>query len=108
MPDFTIKRGDTYPPIKATLTDQDGAINLTSATAVYLLLSSASPLIVAACTIVDAAAGKVSYAWQASDTATVRQFTGEFEIHWAAGGVETVPNSDTITVSVVQDLGDAP
>ena len=38
---FGIKKGDTYPPIKVTVKDGDGAIiNLTGATAKFRLLKA--------------------------------------------------------------------
>lgn len=91
---LTLKRNDTFPPVAATLTDSNGAINLSAATNVQIILkgTSGSP-IVGICSIVNAAAGQVQYTWTIGDTAVADIYSVEFEINWAAGGVQTVPNA---------------
>jgi hypothetical protein len=106
MADVTIKQHDTYPPLDAVLEDQDGPIDLTTATTVKLILKPTSgSSITGTCTVVTPAAGLVSYTWIVGDTAVVTSYQGEFEITWATGKVTTVPNDGYFQVVVMADLG---
>ena len=107
MADFTIKQHDTWPALSATLSDQSGLINLTTATTVKLILKTASgsATITGTCAIDDAVNGEVSYAWVSPDTDTVNSYNGEFEITWSNGKVTTVPNDTYFTVEIKADLG---
>lgn len=109
MADFTIKQNDTRPYLVAALQDNNAAINLTSATSVKFIMrqqgSIGAPKISSAATFLDRPTGQVQYAWVASNTDTVGDFNGEFEITWNDGGIETVPNDGYFTISIVDDLG---
>lgn len=106
MADFTIKRGDNFPYLNATLTDQNGPINLTNAVSVkFIMKMTTGTAVTGTATIVSAAAGTVQYQWGASDTNLVGEYNAEFEITWPSTKVETVPNSGYFTVSIVPDLG---
>jgi hypothetical protein len=107
LTDFTIKQHDTHPSLEATLTDQDGAINLTTATTVKLLLKTPTggTAISGTCAIVSAVAGTVRYDWTAPNTADVNTFDGEFEITWSNGKITTVPNDSYFSVEIKADLG---
>lgn len=112
MADFDIKRGDTWPPLDAILSDQNGPINLTTASAVKLLFKTVtgSTSYSRICTITSAAGGAVRYAWTSADASTgptsvVNSFNVEWEITWSDGGITTVPNVGYKTVAVVADLG---
>lgn len=104
---MTIKQHDTWPPLDAVLSDQDGPIDLTTATTVKLLLKTATGGGTGGgtCTITDAAGGGVRYEWQTADTAAIQSFNGEFEITWSNGEISTVPNDSYITVEIKADLG---
>lgn len=110
MADFTIKRNDRLPKLRATL--QQGspatAIDLTSAVSVKAIFKQVSPGIASfngACSIITASAGIVEYAWGATDTQTSGTYNGEFEITWSTGVTETVPNDSYFTLTIVDDLG---
>lgn len=112
MADFDIKRGDSWPPLDATLSDQDGPINLTTASSVKLLFKTltGSTTYTRTCTIISAAAGQVRYAWTLADAATgptsvVNSFNLEWEITWSDSTITTVPNVGYKQLSVTQDLG---
>jgi hypothetical protein len=112
MADVDIKRGDTWPPVDAVLSDQDGVIDLTTATVVKLLFKTAtgSTTYSRNCTITDAPNGAVRYAWTLADAATgptsaVNSFNIEWEITWSDGGTTTVPNVGYKTLAVTADLG---
>jgi hypothetical protein len=107
MADLTIKRGDTWPPLAATLTDEEGPIDLTTATTITLILKSQgqSPVTIeGVCDVVSAAAGTVKYEWEASDTNAVNTYDAEFEIEWADLTITTVPNEGYKEIAVVPDL----
>jgi 5-hydroxyisourate hydrolase-like protein (transthyretin family) len=104
--DFIIKRHDTKPLIKATLADQSGKINLTTASGVYLLLKSASKSIkTEKMTFVSKPEGEVSHQFIAEETATPGTYQMEFEINWEDGTIQTVPNSTYLSLEIVEDLG---
>lgn len=112
MADVDIKRGDTWPPVDAVLSDQSGPIDLTTASSVKLLFKTVtgSTTYTRTCTITNALAGAVRYSWVAGDAATgptsvVNSFNIEWEITWSDGGITTVPNVGYKTLSVTADLG---
>ena len=110
-PDLTLKAHDTYPTLKAVLSDSNGAIPLTGATQVKLIMkgtTAPSPALVSGAMVVaSAAGGYVTYQWAPGDTAVPDTYNVEFEIAWQAGGIETVPNDVYRTVKIVQDLNNA-
>ena len=103
MSDFYIKRGDRGPSLAATMQDPDGiAIDLTAASAVKFKMGTA---VDAEAVIVDADAGTVRYDWDEGDTNVAGTFNAEFEIEWADGRKQTVPNDGYFTVAIGRDLG---
>jgi BppU N-terminal domain len=111
-PDRTIKRGDTWPPLAAELVDQDGPIDLTTASTVKMLLKSDTISIKTGPVTIDEdpKTGRVLYEWETGDTDNVGLYNGEFEITWESGKVETVPDGDDeekpyFMVNIYQDLG---
>lgn len=106
--DFTIKQGDTLPPITATLEDVDGAVDLTDASAVLFKMQ---PIAGGAMTVDDAAtiaspstAGQVSYAWQAGDTDTPGWYNAEWEVTFTDQSVATFPNEKNLLIEIRADL----
>ena len=113
---FIIKQNDTRPRFVVSLLQDvggvnEGAIDLTDATAVTFLMrlatesDPAAPKVEAAAVITDAVTGEVTYTWATGDTDTVGEYNVEVEIEWTDGGIETVPNADYWTVEVIDDLG---
>ncbi len=111
---FTIKRGDTRPPLEITARDSTGAvINLTGQTGIQFVMklrqhlgNAAVPKKVdAAGSVVGAeTAGVIRYDWVAADTDEVGEYVGEFIYTDSAGEPRTIPNPAFITVRVVQDI----
>ena len=104
---FYIKQGDTAPALRATLKDPNGtAVDITGATVKFTLRSPAGVVVVneAAVTIVTADAGIVEYAWQTGDTANVGYNSGEFEVTYSDGTIETFPNFGNFTVLISKQL----
>lgn len=109
---FEIKRHDTLPAYVVALSDTNGPIALTAATSVQLLMrvkgtAEGATTINTPMVIADPVASIVSYQWQPADTATPGDYDTEFEIHFP-GGKQTVPTDGYLTVTVNDDIGDAP
>ena len=107
IPQGSIKQGDTRPLLYGTLTAGGVPIDLTTASTVKFTMTNAAGSVVislAACVIVSAAAGIVSYAWQSADTATAGEFQGEFKITWADSSIQRVPNRTNFQVIITPNL----
>lgn len=107
MADFSLKSGDTWPPVDATLSDANGAINLTTATSVKFVMAptgGGGPTVNSVCTITNAALGQVRYVWVSPNTDTSGTYKVEFEILWSDGKIGTVPNEGYLTVEILDDL----
>lgn len=113
MADFTIKQNDTWPPLTATLKGDGGAaIDLTEASAVRILLKSDTVTVkTGPVDITDAPNGKISYEWEGAegedpaDTGTPGTYKMEFEITWATGKVQSIPNDSYKELEIVEELG---
>lgn len=104
----SIKRGDTWPPLRGLASDADGPINMTAATSITLLAKSGSTLIsgaVSALPTPDADGFNWSYTWDAADTSIVGEYSVELEIDWGDDHYETIPNEGHETLHIVQDQG---
>lgn len=105
--DYTVKQSDTLPLLQATLKDANGIIILTGAT-VKLKVRSVFDSVLkvnAACTIVNALLGTVSYQWLTADCDTAGEFYMEFEIVFNDGREVTCPNDGYLLLEVVAELG---
>ena len=105
------KRFDTYPPYEAYLQQAGGqsSLPLTAASSVLFIAKNSgntatSVLIKGPMTIASTTNGYVTYAWGASDLVLADTFNVEYEIHWQAGGYETVPNDSYDSFTCVADL----
>lgn len=106
--DFVTKKGDTEPPIEATLEDADGnAKDLTNASGVDFHMKDPradTAKVDAAGSIDDAANGKVSYQWVASDVDTEGEYEAEFEVTWSDGDTETFPKDGYLDLKILDTL----
>lgn len=109
MADVTLKKDDTRPVLQRYLRQTvDGAlspVNLTTASAIKFIMAQGAMVVTGVASIVTAASGCVAYKWATGDTATSGQYTAEFEIKWADGGYETIPNDGYFSIEIVADLG---
>jgi BppU N-terminal domain len=101
--DVTVVQGDHGTILTATLTHtSDGsALDLTTAASVYFQMRKSDDrryTVNAACTIVDAATGQVSYTWDADDLSNAGDYICQFEVRWSGGAVQTTDPVGTITV----------
>jgi hypothetical protein len=108
MADFYLKKGDTLSAIEITCKDANGvAVNLTGATVKFsmkLTSTGAVKVSLASATIVSATGGIVSYSWAAADVDTAGEYSGEFQVTFSAGGIQTFPNSSDIPISIRADV----
>lgn len=113
---FYIKQHDTLPAFEAVLTDNGTPISLGAAMGVKLILKKLSTVIVNAAMVIDpdqvANKGKVTYQWVSADTSVSGKLTGEIQVTWGDGNVQTFPaGGPTATdakyfyVEVVPELG---
>lgn len=112
MATFYIKQHDLLPILVVTLTEGGEAVDLSLATSARFLMKNLrfGLKVNQVATILDqnitANKGKVSYAWQGTDTDTVGKFNGEIEITWPGGKTQTFPAQKYFTVDVQNDLTD--
>lgn len=100
-----LKRGDTLPPLVATLTDGGTIVDLTTATAVRVLLRRGSTVVINRNITGAGPDGVVTMPWQAGDTATAGVLTGEIEVTWPSSRVQTFPAEHTFRVEIEPDIG---
>jgi hypothetical protein len=88
----TFTAGDTAPTFTATLTTDGAAANLTGA-AVVLHFATPSGALSPAASLVDAAAGTISYSWAADDLSDARVgvWSWEAQVTFSNGKVQTFP-----------------
>jgi len=106
MTDYSVKAGDAGTEIAATLKDSAGAVDLTGATVAFAMADAQfrAAKVNAPASVVDAAAGKVSYQWQPGDLDTAGSYVAEFEVSFADGSVATFPSSGYVHIRIVEDL----
>lgn len=122
----SIKRGDTWPPLRGKAEDDDGLIDMSAADYVKVIMKSGATTIQGTVTpasdvdpaytandpdfaVADSDGFNWKYTWGATDTAVVGTYSVELEITWDAAStppqVETVPNGDNPELEIVQDNG---
>jgi hypothetical protein len=110
---LTMKRNDTWPPLRATLLDGEGdPLDLSTADTIRILLAGPITIKTGPAAIVgDPTDGVVEYEWQGAegedpaDLHTAGEYKGEFEVTDEEGHVYTVPNNGYFLLTVVEDLG---
>ncbi len=91
MPDYVGKAGDTRIDFAFTLSDENGAFNLTGHTVAFSMRNEATKAAVvtnAACTVVSAVAGTGFYPWAAQDVANPGNFQGEIIVTRTSDGAK--------------------
>lgn len=104
---FTIRTGDTSPPIRATLADLDGPVSLAGATirAVCRKRGAAALLFDKPPVVIDEPNGVLEVQWaeDGSETAAPGIYELEFEVT-RAGDVQTFPTQGPVIVRIDPDL----
>lgn len=110
---FSLKRGDTVPPLQAQLIGVDGKpVPLAVGDAVKFvmkpLLAGSPGAISRTATVVDLPTGVVEYQWVDGDTDFEGVYGAEFRVTFLDGTVESFPNNEYIDVRVLPDLATQP
>ena len=103
------KKGDTAK-LKVTLIDDNGAIDLTSASVVFTMTSTAGTVKVnkQSCTLLDqsqaATRGQVTYLFTSSQVNTSGKYYGEWQINFQNGEIQTIPAApDPYVFIIIKD-----
>jgi hypothetical protein len=113
MANVVMKRKDSWPPLKATLQEENAstkakeAINLTTAVKVKFIAKSGSHVIEGTCTISSAAKGEVEYTFTSAETENLGTYEVEFQIEWGTGKYQSVPNQGFDTLEIVENIAAA-
>lgn len=104
-----MKRGDTYPPLTLNLTDSASAsgIDLTAASSVHMeMQNAAKTTLIASMGMVIASVlfGYVKHNWSVAETSMPDTWSLEWEILWANGGIQTVPNDGQKSLQINSDI----
>ena len=105
METFTIKQGNTSPGIEYTLGNYAVGFGiLAGATAVFKMSPGGGISTVNAPAVVFNPDGVLRYAWEVGDTAEAGIYSGEFEVTFVDGSVETYPNEGYIRINITREL----
>jgi len=109
---FKIKRGDTLPQMRSTISTSEGVTDLTNVASVSLFFKRLSVVLERAGVVeAPATSGVISYTFVPGDWAEGEFATGryrlEFELTYTGGSILTAPTSGFVTLVVESDLDDA-
>jgi hypothetical protein len=100
--------GDTWPPLKGLAADEDGPVDLPSASLVEVVLQSGNTIITGAADVIDPPevdddeTYNWEYVWEAGDTDEPGTYRVQLKVTWAAGQIERFPNAiangDSVTI----------
>lgn len=104
---FKIKKGDTKPYLATTLNSTDGtAINLSSGSVWFIMATNDGNYTTqfsGACVITGSVEGQCEYRWGATNTGSIGNYLGEFEVVYNDGTKLTIPADDSFNVKIGQD-----
>jgi len=105
--DFYIKKDSELPVIESTLSDSDGAIDLSGASVDfrYRPAFSGTGFITNAATVSSATSGIVQYAWGSGDVDTLGVYNSEWVITFASSKIMTLPADRYLKFEIVPSLG---
>ena len=97
---ITIKQYDTGIGIKVTLTNEDGAVDLTDATVLFFMGSNVIYPVVT-----DADKGELLVVFERKHTAKTGRQRAEFRVTHSDNRVESFPSDSYLEVNIMQHLG---
>ena len=104
---FTMKAGDTLPPLEATLFDEDGAAtNLDGATVELHLkrVDGQGAVFVVDAEVVETLPGRVRYVWPAPQALPTVRYNGEWKVTWSDGAIKRFPNDGFFRAVIRRNL----
>lgn len=107
MSDFFITYLDTLPVVRANLTDDDGYIDLSTATSVYFIhqiKSRAVPPITGSATILGATSGFVEYSWPTGSPPSGATYYAQWRASFSNGRRLSIPNDGFTVFHINQGL----
>ena len=104
MTDIFLKPGNTAPILIATLTDANGAIDLTGATVNLVIYEddAETEFLNTPVTVTDAPNGQVQYEWQLADVSTIGRYYYHFLVTFVSGKIAAVPNNEYENLLIIQ------
>ena len=104
---YTIKEGDTFPPLRAYLQNADGSpIRIAGATVLFKVTDKNNNIVInTPVNVVDEEHGYVRYDWNLGEPLSVGVYTAEFEITFQNGTIVSVPSDGYIIINVVKQVG---
>lgn len=106
--DFVIRQGDTAPRITGTLTDGAGdPVDVSGSTVLLHLhgLTVVNDLVLTASLDGDAPDDNVVYYdWEAGDTDEVGYYSGEWQVTFGSGQIQTFPNDGVFLLQVAEQV----
>lgn len=102
---MNIKRGDLKPELTIICTNEDGAVDFTSASSVQVVCrreGASAPLFTRAAS--GDANGTVTYEWQDGDTDTVGRLLVEVIVTWAGAAPQRFPATSYLPVDIEENL----
>ena len=102
-----LKQGDTFPPLRAEVTDSEGnPIALTDASVLFVMAPSTggAPIVSAPAQVTGE--NEVTYQWAEGDTDVAGKFYGEFVVTLPSGRILTAPNGESIRLHILRGVND--
>ena len=106
MSDYSIKQGDTLPPVAVTLMQNDGTVvNLSGLVVDFQMRQRGvdDVVLTGAAEIVSALGGTVKYDWSMGETDTIGLFDAEFVVTFL-DGQQTYPTDGSIEIEIKPNL----
>lgn len=92
--DFTIKSGDTSPPLSVKLYENDELADITDGTFAFRMHHVSKDVVVAGTCSVDVETNEVAYFWKDGDTDVTGEYNAEFVVDYNSDIPETYSEFD--------------
>lgn len=100
MADWYLAVGDTAPNLRATLTQNEQAVDLTDATVTFKMRRFSNMIVDADADVLAAGEGLVEYDWDAGDTDLPGMHEAWFTVEWPDGSLTSFPGKGVITIQI--------
>lgn len=104
MADWYMVKGDTYPRIRASLTQNGAPVNLSGATVAFKMRLNGRTMVNDAADVVSASGGVVEYEWEPGDTDSVGMHEAFWVVTYSDETVQTFPGKGFNIVQIQQSV----